>query len=47
MCIIKGTRELTSGRSDLFPTTAILCLELELAIAAEKIFGDGARAGDH
>jgi hypothetical protein len=36
MYIIKGKRELASGRSDQFPTTAIPCLELELAIAAEK-----------
>jgi hypothetical protein len=43
--IIKGKRELASGRQ--FPTTAIPCLELELAIAAETIFGDGARPGDH
>jgi hypothetical protein len=47
MYIIKGTRELASGRSDQFPMTAIPCLELELAIAAEKMFGDGARGGDH
>jgi len=45
--IIKGKRELASGRSDQFPTTAIPCLELELAVAAEKMFGDGARPGDH
>jgi hypothetical protein len=43
MYIIKGKRELASGRSDQFPTTAIPCLELELAVAAEKMFGDGAR----
>jgi hypothetical protein len=47
MYIIKGKRELGSGRSDQFPMTAIPCLELELAIAAEKMFGDGARGGDH
>jgi hypothetical protein len=47
MYIIKGKRELASSRSDQFPATAIPCLELELAIAAEKMFGDGARGGDH
>jgi hypothetical protein len=40
MYIIKAKRELASGRS-ILPTTPISCLELQLAMAAEKYSATG------
>jgi hypothetical protein len=43
--IIKSLRELqvviASGKADLFKIDAISCIELEQAVAAAKVLGDG------
>ncbi|WP_029585867.1 hypothetical protein [Bradyrhizobium sp. URHD0069] len=45
MHVIKGSRELqvviASGQPDQFLIDAIPCMELEQAIAAERVWGDG------
>jgi len=43
--VIKGIREVqvvdASGKADQFSTDAVPCIELEQAIAAEEMWGDG------
>jgi hypothetical protein len=51
MFVIKGMRVvramMASGRLDQFSITAIPCFNIALAVAAARIFGDGARPGDY